>query len=167
MNENQSTKYFKEDLKTDHFGIWAITTTQTHLVEIRYKKKLNKTKSYQKDQARPIILVRTLKELSEYFKGERKSFSIPYLLKGTTFQEDVWNALSKITYGKTQSYKDIALKVKRPKAFRAVGSANGKNKIPIIIPCHRVINASGELGGYAYGLDLKRKLLILEGLLDD
>jgi len=109
-------------------------------------------------------LNQTKKELNEYFVGERKNFNIPLDVQGTAFQKKVWNQLSKIPYGKTVSYKDVAGKIKNPKAMRAVGTANGCNPVAIIVPCHRVIAADGTLGGYAGGLNKKTKLLGIEGL---
>lgn len=102
-------------------------------------------------------------ELFEYFKGERKKFSVKLDIKGTDFQKKVWKELQKIPYGKTCSYKDIAIKLNDPNASRAVGTANGKNPICIIIPCHRVIAQNGKLGGYTGGLDIKIELLEVEG----
>ncbi len=101
-------------------------------------------------------------QLAQYFKGERKSFDIPLMFKVTQFQQDVYDALQNIEYGKTKSYKDIAIEINHPKAYRAVGSANNKNPIPIIVPCHRVISSTKKLTGYAYGLDMKKRLLELE-----
>jgi len=103
-----------------------------------------------------------VQQLQEYFAGKRKKFDVKLHLAGTPFEKKVWKALTEIPYGKTASYAEIASKIGKPTAFRAVGNANGKNPIPIIIPCHRVINSSGELGGYGGGLDLKRRLLELE-----
>ena len=104
----------------------------------------------------------TYKQLSEYFLGKRKFFIVPLKQNGTDFQNKVWNALKKIPYGETRSYKDIAIEIGNPKACRAVGMANNKNKIPIIIPCHRVIGINNKLVGYAGGLHIKMKLLELE-----
>ncbi len=102
------------------------------------------------------------KELDEYFEGKRKSFDIELAPIGTDFQKKVWDALLKIPYGATCTYKDIATAIGNPNASRAVGGANNKNPIPIIIPCHRVIGANKALVGYAYGLEMKRYLLDLE-----
>ncbi len=101
-------------------------------------------------------------QIREYLAGQRTSFEVPIKTYGTEFQEQVWQALTQIDYGKTASYKDIAIAIGNPKAARAVGMANNKNPIPIIIPCHRVINQNGKLGGYAPGLDFKEQLLALE-----
>lgn len=108
------------------------------------------------------ILRQAIQELDEYFTGERREFSVPVNLRGTPFQMRVWEALRKIPYGAIPSYSDIADEIGRPSAVRAVGMANNKNPIPIIIPCHRVIGRDGSLTGYAGGLDVKRKLLDLE-----
>ena len=110
------------------------------------------------------ILAAIVKQLEEYFSGKRKDFVISFILTGTVFQKQVWQELSKIPFGKTVSYRDIAKKIKNPKAVRAVGSANGKNPFCIIVPCHRVIEADGTIGGYAGGIAMKRRLLKLEQL---
>lgn len=109
------------------------------------------------------VLAKAVKQLEEYFRGERKTFDVPLdVSEGTAFQQKVWKALSTIPYGKTVSYQAIARKIKNDKAVRAVGSANGKNPVSIIVPCHRVIAADGTIGGYGGGLPAKRKLLELE-----
>jgi AraC family transcriptional regulator of adaptative response/methylated-DNA-[protein]-cysteine methyltransferase len=99
------------------------------------------------------------KELEQYFKGELKEFSTPIIMMGTPFQKRVWLELNKIPMGETCSYSDIAKKLKNDGAMRAVGSANGANQIAIVIPCHRVINSNGQLGGYGGGLTRKKWLL--------
>ncbi len=101
-------------------------------------------------------------ELAEYFAGQRREFKIPLDLRGTPFQLEVWRALEQIPFGETRSYADVARTVKRPRAFRAVGAANGANPVPLVIPCHRVIASGGKLGGYGGGLATKRKLLAFE-----
>lgn len=101
-------------------------------------------------------------ELLRYFDGKLRNFTVPYKLNGTEFQKKVWTALAEIPYGKTQSYEDIAVKIGNSKACRAVGMANNKNKLPIIIPCHRVIGKNGSLTGYAGGTKTKEYLLNLE-----
>ncbi len=108
------------------------------------------------------IISKTEKELLEYFKGERKSFDIPLDPDGTDFQKQTWNELSKIPYAETVSYQELAKRVGDIKKARAVGNANGKNPISIIIPCHRVIAKDGSLGGYGGGLKIKEFLLNLE-----
>ena len=101
-------------------------------------------------------------QLAEYFSGQRKQFDLPLKLEGTEFQVDVLQALQEIPYGETTSYGAIAKQIGRPKAMRAVGAANGRNPIPIIVPCHRVIGSSGDLTGFGGGLDTKEALLRLE-----
>jgi methylated-DNA-[protein]-cysteine S-methyltransferase len=107
-------------------------------------------------------LDRYLRELDEYFAGTRQEFSMPLDLRGTPFQLACWNALLAIPYGKTRSYGDIARAIGHPAAFRAVGMANNRNPVAIVVPCHRVIATGGALCGYGGGLELKRKLLDLE-----
>lgn len=101
-------------------------------------------------------------QLAEYFQGRRRSFDVPLAYSGSTFQQKVWATLCSIGYGQTWSYRQLAERVGDPAATRAVGAANGMNPIAIVIPCHRVVNASGELGGYGGGLWRKRVLLDLE-----
>jgi len=101
-------------------------------------------------------------EIKQYFAGTLKKFSVKLVYPGTTFQQNVWNQLLKIPYGKTVSYEDVAIRLGIPKASRAVGTANGLNRIAIVVPCHRVVNKDGELGGYGGGLWRKKKLLELE-----
>jgi methylated-DNA-[protein]-cysteine S-methyltransferase len=101
-------------------------------------------------------------QIQQYLKGERKVFNLPLEPKGTEFQQKVWKALQEIPYGETRCYKDIAINIGNEKASRAVGMANNKNPLPLVIPCHRVIGANGKLVGYAGGLDVKEKLLELE-----
>lgn len=115
--------------------------------EKRYKERLN------------AILQETIKQLEEYFQGTRKHFDLPLEISGTPFQKQVWKELTKIPYGKTLSYGEIAKKIDNPKASRAVGNANNKNKISIVIPCHRVIGSKGNLVGFGGGLWIKKWLL--------
>lgn len=109
------------------------------------------------------ILQQASQELSEYFAGQRTEFTVKVVQPGTPFQQRVWSELARIPYGTTISYGELARRVGNPKASRAVGSANGKNHVGIIIPCHRVITASHQLGGYASGPEHKAFLLDLEG----
>jgi len=104
-------------------------------------------------------------ELEEYFAGRRRQFHFPLDLRGTEFQLACWRALLAIPYGETRTYADIARAVGKPNAFRAVGMANNRNPVAIVVPCHRVIASNGTLCGYGGGLDVKRKLLELEGAL--
>ncbi|WP_071146217.1 methylated-DNA--[protein]-cysteine S-methyltransferase [Bacteroides ihuae] len=101
-------------------------------------------------------------QLNEYFSGTRKQFDLPLNPQGTVFQKIVWHVLQSIPYGETWSYKQVAIAAGNPKASRAVGMANNRNPIPIVVPCHRVIGASGDLVGYAGGLEIKKRLLEVE-----
>ena len=109
------------------------------------------------------LLARAVEELTEYLDGTRKTFTMPLDIDGTEFQKKVWSELRKIPYGETASYADIARRVEKEKAVRAVGTANGRNRLSIIIPCHRVVASDGTLGGYSGGLGIKSKLLAIEG----
>jgi len=129
----------------------AITSIKT---ESNVKPKGKKTADKLTDKA--------AKQLEEYFTGKRKTFDIPLNPSGTPFQLSVWKALEAIPYGETRSYKEIAEAIGNPNACRAVGLANNRNPIWIIIPCHRVIGANGALTGYGGGLDMKQELLSLE-----
>ena len=108
------------------------------------------------------VLVETERQLNEYFAGKRKAFSVALDMRGTRFQQDVWTALLAIPFGETRSYGQLAKQLGNPRASRAVGAANGKNPVSIIVPCHRVIGSSGKLTGFAGGLDTKAHLLSLE-----
>jgi methylated-DNA-[protein]-cysteine S-methyltransferase len=108
------------------------------------------------------ILMETERQLGEYFAGQRKSFSVPLDMRGTDFQRNVWRALLAIPFGETRSYGQLAKQLGNSKAMRAVGAANGKNPISILVPCHRVIGSTGKLTGFAGGLATKAQLLKLE-----
>jgi O-6-methylguanine DNA methyltransferase len=105
---------------------------------------------------------KVLSQLRKYLKGELRRFDCRLDMRGTSFEKKVWSALKKIPYGKKRSYKEVAEAVGHPRAFRAVGNANGSNSIPLIIPCHRVIESDGGLGGFGHGLKVKKQLLALE-----
>lgn len=113
--------------------------------------------------ADPAPLRAAIAQLEEYFAGTRRRFDLPLAPRGTEFQRRVWRALTEIPYGKTISYGELARRIDRPSASRAVGLANGANPLPIIVPCHRVIGANGSLTGFGGGLPIKQKLLALEG----
>lgn len=113
------------------------------------------------------ILKEANNQLKEYLSGQRKEFSLPLDPSGTEFRKTVWTCLCSISYGETKSYKEIAETIGNPKACRAVGSANNKNPIPIFIPCHRVIGASGKLVGYRGGLKVKSHLLEIEKAIEE
>ena len=118
----------------------------------------------EKNASAQTILMKAKKQLEQYFAGKRTSFDVSLDLVGTDFQLQAWRALCRIPFGKTISYGQQASNIKKPKAFRAVGSANGKNPVPIIVPCHRVVASDGSLGGYSLGLKMKKQLLALESV---
>jgi methylated-DNA-[protein]-cysteine S-methyltransferase len=111
------------------------------------------------------VLQRGGEQLEEYFAGKRRTFDLPLAPQGTAFQHSVWRALAEIPWGQWRSYGDIARAIGRPRAVRAVGAANGRNPLPIVVPCHRVVGSDGSLTGFAGGLETKRYLLELEGSL--
>ncbi|TLS71118.1 methylated-DNA--[protein]-cysteine S-methyltransferase [Aliarcobacter thereius] len=125
-----------------------------------FKKELNSEYIEKNDEE----FIKLKEELIEYFNNKRDSFTISYKIFGTEFQKKVWNILTTIPYGKTISYKEEASMLGNEKAFRAVANANGKNRISIIIPCHRVISHNGEIGGYTGGIDIKKELLRVESI---
>lgn len=133
-----------------------LVATETHLINIQFTQPQKALL-----QTTELLSMATI-QLDEYFQGKRTTFSLPFKLTGTPFQLAVWKELQNIPYGQTTSYKEIAQKINKPKAYRAVGIANNKNPLPIIIPCHRVIGSNGKLIGYAGGLKLKNYLLELE-----
>ncbi len=128
-------------------------------VDDRIKKAFNAEFVEREDD----IIRKTKMQIDEYLSGKRKVFDIPIITVGTDFQKEVWTALRKIPYGKTISYLELAKSIDNEKAVRAVGTANGANAIALIIPCHRVIESGGGLGGYGGGVDVKKRLLMIEG----
>jgi methylated-DNA-[protein]-cysteine S-methyltransferase len=136
-------------------------THELTAVEFQHKHQIGPEETLRNDS----VLSAAAQQLLEYFAGQRTHFDLPLNAGGTEFQQSVWSALAAIPFGELRSYRDIALEVGRPKAVRAVGAANGRNPIPIIVPCHRVIGSDGSLTGFAGGLPLKRTLLRLEGAL--
>jgi len=136
-------------------GLLEIEGTENAITKVHFSDK----KKIAPDKELPPVLKECQKQLDEYFNGKRQSFSLELELEGTDFQKKVWEQLQRIPYGETASYKDIAVAVGNEKAVRAVGNANGRNKIAIIIPCHRVIGADGDLVGFGGGLWRKSWLL--------
>lgn len=141
--------------KFENISLYLVAT-ETHLINIQFTQPQKALL-----QTTELLSMATI-QLDEYFQGKRTTFSLPFKLTGTPFQLAVWKELQNIPYGQTTSYKEIAQKINKPKAYRAVGMANNKNPLPIIIPCHRVIGSNGKLIGYAGGLKLKNYLLELE-----
>ncbi|HEY3389948.1 MAG TPA: methylated-DNA--[protein]-cysteine S-methyltransferase [Prolixibacteraceae bacterium] len=134
-------------LSSDELKLKSISFDAEDIVEVSYA---------------PDILITAEKQLEEYFSGSRKVFDLPLDPEGTEFQCSVWKQVSAVSYGSTKSYVAIAREVKSPDSSRAVGMANGKNPLPIVIPCHRIIGQNGKLTGYAGGLDRKKWLLLHE-----
>lgn len=125
-------------------------------------EKVMPTQQTQEARAAQEILEQAAREIGEYFEGKRRAFAVPTAAAGTPFQQAVWNALKEIPYGETRTYGEIARRIGHPRASRAVGQANNRNPLPIVVPCHRVIGTSGALTGYAGGLAVKERLLELE-----
>lgn len=148
----------KEKVCSTPIGWIKITEDQESLVKLEL---LDHKENHNQDS---FLLEETEKQLESYFKGELQKFDLPVKLSGTDFQERVWKALQNIPYGQTRSYKQLAEAIDNKKASRAVGGANNKNPLPIIVPCHRVVGSSGDLVGYGLGLDIKKQLLALEGI---
>ena len=140
-------------------GPLNIVVSQQHLKEIRFGGE-----SKHEHQPTTPLLQEVIAQLDAYFNRSLRVFDLPLAPEGTPFQQKVWQALLQVPYGHTASYRDIALAVGNPKATRAVGGANGRNPIPIVIPCHRIIASDGSLGGYSAGLERKTWLLKHEGV---
>lgn len=137
-------------------GLLKIAGTEHYISEVEFQ---DTTEIPTSDDIIPSMLIQCTEQLIQYFNGQRRVFDIPLHQAGTPFQQDVWNMLTTIPFGKTISYLDLARKAGDPKATRAVANANGKNKIAIIIPCHRVIGSNRDLTGYAGGIQRKKWLL--------
>lgn len=150
-------------LMTSDIGSLYLVASEKGLQGVFWEKQNAPLIKSLKSQTQEIqILSQAKNQLEEYLSGKRKVFELPFDVEGTPFQMQVWKELSKIPYGKTVSYRELAQRIQHEKAVRAVGTANGKNPLCIIVPCHRVIAADGSLGGYSGGLKLKQKLLELE-----
>lgn len=145
-------------------GRLTLVSTQGYLVAILWEndKPLRVRLGEMQQASREPVLLETERQLNDYFSGRRQRFELPLLMQGTTFQQQVWQALQRIPFGQTRSYSDIAQEIGAPTAVRAVGAANGRNPLSIVVPCHRVIGRQGQLTGFAGGLDAKRYLLALE-----
>ena len=139
---------------------WQIEQHRDH-IDRRLKRMLNA----EFEEGTSEVIDKAIKQLDEFFAGQRKIFDIPLLFVGTDFQKTVWNELQKIPFGKTVSYGEMARRIGMPKAVRAVANANGANSMSIFAPCHRVIGSDHSLTGYGGGLDAKRTLLKLEGVI--
>ncbi len=144
-------------------GALRLVSDGTHLLSIEFEGLHGDSAGHQ--EVCDAVLASCADQLTEYFAGERDSFDLPLAATGTDFQRAVWAALADIPYGELRSYRDIAEAIGKPTAVRAVGAANGRNPLPIVVPCHRVIGSDGSLTGFAGGLEAKTCLLRLEGAL--
>ncbi len=145
-------------------GWLQVVEAQAAITELHIMKEPMEVPEQWEQRETPLLL-EAKRQLSEYFDGARSRFSLPLAPRGTAFQRAVWKQLEAIPYGETRTYGQIAAALGKPTASRAVGGANHNNPIAIVIPCHRVIGANGKLTGYAGGLEIKEKLLRLEGAL--
>ena len=144
-------------------GMLTLVASDRHLVAIAWQKEADAAPFDATPEATPHpVLEEAERQLRAYFAGERREFDLPLDFHGTEFQRQVWHALLAIPFGETRSYRDIAVQLGRPTATRAVGAANGRNPIPIVAPCHRVIGTNGSLTGFGGGLENKAFLLDLE-----
>ena len=144
-------------------GALRLVSNGTQLVMIEFDGRYSELATGE-DTCDP-LLASTANQLREYFAGRRDHFDLPLAPAGTAFQRSVWAALEEIPWGEVRSYRDIAIAIDRPAAVRAVGAANGRNPLPIVVPCHRVVGSDGSMTGFAGGLAIKRQLLELEGAL--
>ena len=145
-------------------GILQISEVDGKITNLNlYRETVQHTHGQTGRTQRSGLLQEACLQLDEYFRGKRKQFDLPLKYTGTSFQESVWRELLNIPYGETRSYEDIAVKIGNPKAVRAVGQANNRNPILLMIPCHRVIHKSGDISGFACGIETKKYLLELEG----
>ncbi|WP_342346197.1 methylated-DNA--[protein]-cysteine S-methyltransferase [Burkholderia perseverans] len=164
MEKNPSAMFFGKRVASP-VGLLTLVASEAELVAILWEKE--------RDGRVPLgtlhdgedvpVLMEAARQLGEYFAGQRNRFDVPIRFRGTAFQQKVWCALLEIPFGETRTYSEIASRIGSPRAVRAVGAANGRNPISIIAPCHRVIGASGDLTGFAGGIDAKKTLLALEG----
>lgn len=154
-------KYFKTI--STALGDLTLVATEAHLLEVLWSNRKYAMDDLSENSALP-LLKECEAQIKEYLMRRRKVFDLPISMTGTEFQKKVWKELQKIPFGETASYSELALRLGRPSASRAVGAANGKNPLSIIVPCHRVIGKSGDLTGFAGGMENKAFLLELEGL---
>ena len=141
-------------------GILKISEADGKITNLSLQQEISDIAS---DTISSQLLQKACQQLDEYFQGKRRQFDLPLGYAGTLFQESVWRELQNIPYGETRSYEDIAVKIGNPKAVRAVGQANNRNPILLMIPCHRVIHKNGDISGFACGIETKKYLLKLEG----
>ncbi|MEM8708268.1 MAG: methylated-DNA--[protein]-cysteine S-methyltransferase [Actinomycetota bacterium] len=142
-------------------GLLTLVASDDGLRKVLWADQADDADDATPDDAHP-VLAEAAVQLTEYFAGDRQDFDLPLDLVGTDFQKDAWRALASVPYGETTSYGEQAERIGRKGAFRAVGAANGKNPVPIVLPCHRIVGANGALTGFAGGLSIKQQLLALE-----
>ncbi len=160
---------FATEFETELGIMFAVVNATRGLVRLTFGRDGTK-ESLEADAAKSKKLLHwseercaeTIRQVRQYFAGERKEFELSLDFQGTDFQKQVWSELINIPYGQTISYGELAVKIGRPSASRAVGAANGANLIAVVVPCHRVIGANGKLTGYAFGVEVKQQLLALE-----
>jgi methylated-DNA-[protein]-cysteine S-methyltransferase len=141
-------------------GRLRLVSQGEHLVGIEFE---GQQRTPEGEEMSDPILAACAAQLREYFAGRRRTFSLPLAPEGTPFQRAVWHALETIPFGELRSYREVAEAIGKPTAVRAVGAANGRNPLPIVVPCHRVVGSDGSLTGFAGGVEIKRQLLVLEG----
>lgn len=157
VNKMENSYMFKSPI-----GVLKISEENNRITGVDLQRENTDVVVTQRHQQHTDLLYEAYKQLNEYFAGRRREFELPLYFRGTVFQQTVWRELQKIPYGETRSYADIAIGIGNPKAVRAIGQANHRNPIMIIVPCHRVINKNGTLGGFGCGLEVKKFLLDLE-----
>ena len=156
-------RYFSHVLTTD-IGALTLIADGEALVAVRFENEEGSPRSSEPaERGGCPLLTDAARQIGEYLRGERRDFDVPIRLEGTDFQLLVWNTLRTIPYGETRTYAEIAARIDRPKAVRAVGGANHRNPLPLLVPCHRVVGADGTLVGFGGGLEVKRRLLEIEG----
>lgn len=156
-------RYFSHVLTTD-IGPLTLIADGEALVAVRFENEEGSPRSSEPaERGGCPLLTEAARQIGEYLRGERRDFDVPIRLEGTDFQLLVWNTLRTIPYGETRTYAEIAARIDRPKAVRAVGGANHRNPLPLLVPCHRVVGADGTLVGFGGGLEVKRRLLEIEG----
>ncbi len=166
VNKRQARKRYVGKIIDSPVGKLTLVATDDGLAGILWEREgpagLSLKLDVQDDDRHPVLL-EAERQLGEYFAGRRKTFDLKLDVEGTPFQRAVWDALQTIPFGETRSYGDIARQIGNPAAVRATGAANGRNPVPIVVPCHRVIGSTGKLTGFGGGLDVKARLLELEG----
>src|SRR5262245_40574735 len=163
MKKEKPTTYFFKTMKSP-VGKLKLVASHRGLAAVLWEDddpKRVRLSPIAENKEHPVLL-EAERQLEEYFAGKRKAFSLKFDFAGTDFQKTVWQALPPIPFGETRSYGQIARQMRRPKAVRAVGAANGKNPLSIIVPCHRVVGSNGQLTGFAGGLETKAALLRIE-----